>query len=134
MCTSPSAPDSVEPHEGAVLHHPHHGRRLDRPDLGPLERIGLGTSEGQADPTFGSHDVEHLHLDLVAHRHHVADLVEAMPTQLGTMDQPTKATQVDHRAIVGDGGDRSLHPGPRGQVGEHLSLVLATLPSEQVAS
>ena len=68
-----------------------------------LPRIGLGGLQREADPLLGEVHIEHLDIDLVAHRHHRRGVVDVLPRELGHMDQPVHSPQihespeVDHR-------------------------------------
>ena len=77
-----------------------------------LPRILLGGLQRQADALAVEVDVEHLHLDLVADRDDRARVVDVLPRQLGDVDEPVHAAEVDERTEVDDRGDRRPR-GPR---------------------
>src|SRR5713101_1878440 len=67
-----------------------------------LPRILLGLLEPQRDALTVAIDVEHLDLDRVPDREDLAGVVDVRPRQLGDVDQPVDAIEVDERAEVDD--------------------------------
>src|SRR5512132_235219 len=90
-----------------------------------LPRILLRGLERQRDALTVEVDVEHLHLDLVAHLHHGARMVDVLPAQLGDVHEAIHATEVDERAEVHHRRDHSLADLARLEVGEELVALLA---------
>ena len=90
-----------------------------------LPRVLLGGLERQADALAGQVDVEHLDLDLVAHRHDRTGMVDVLPRQLGHVDEPVHAAQVDEGAEVDDAGHDALADLARLEVGEEVLTLLA---------
>ena len=75
------------------LPHPVAGREL-------LPRILLGGLERQADALPVQVDLQHLHVDAVAGRHHRAGVVDVLPGQLRHVDQAVHPAEVDKRSEV----------------------------------
>ncbi len=67
-----------------------------------LPRVDLGRLQRQADPLLVEVDVEHLDIDLVAHRDDRGRVVDVLPGQLGDMNEPVHASEVHERAEVHD--------------------------------
>ena len=90
-----------------------------------LPGVDLGRLERQADPLLVEVDVEHLHGDLVAHRHDRRRVVDVLPGQLGDVHEPVHAAEVDECAEVHDRGNDALADLARLQVDEELATLLA---------
>ena len=69
-------------------------------------------------------DVEHLDVDLVAHRHHRRRVVDVLPRQLGDVDEAVHATQVHEGTEVDDRGHHALAALARLEVGQELAPLL----------
>ncbi len=72
--------------------------------VGLVQRIpGVGQAvlAAQADALPVFIDVDHLHLDLVAHAQHLTRMSDVLPGQLREMDQAVGTAQVDKRAKIG---------------------------------
>ena len=65
-------------------------------------RIGLELLHAQADALRLRVEADDLHLDLLADLQRLARVVDAAPGDVGDMQQPVHAAQVDERAVVGD--------------------------------
>ncbi len=72
-----------------------------------LPRVLLGGLERKADALLAEIDIEHLHLDLVADLDHRAGVVDVLPGELGHVDEPVHATEVDEGAEVHHRRDRA---------------------------
>src|SRR5690606_4334195 len=90
-----------------------------------LPRVLLGGLERQADALAGQVDVQHLDLDLVAHLHDRAGVVDVLPGQLGHVDEAGHAAQVDEAAEVDDARHAALADLARLEVGEEVLALLA---------
>ena len=90
-----------------------------------LPRVLLRGLERQRDALAVEVDVEHLHLDLVAHLHDRARVVDVLPAQLGDVHEAVHAAEVDERAEVHDRRDDALADLARLEVGEELVALLA---------
>ena len=90
-----------------------------------LPRILLGGLQREADALPGEVDVEHLHLDLVAHRYDGAGMVDVLPRQLGDMDQAVHAAEVDEGTEVHDARHDALAHLAWLEVGEEVLALLA---------
>ncbi len=76
-------------------------------------RVGRQLLEAQRDTLLVLVELEHLHLDLVAHVDQVARMRQPAPAHIGDMEEAVDAAQVDERAVVGQvlhraGEDSSL--------------------------
>ena len=90
-----------------------------------LPRILLGGLEREADPLAVEVDLEDLDLDLVAHRHDRARVVDMLPGQLGHVDEAVHPSEVDESAEVHDRRDDALAVLARLEVVEELLSLLA---------
>ncbi len=90
-----------------------------------LPRVLLRGLERQADALAGQVDIEHLHLDLVAHGHDGARVVDVLPRQLGHVDEAVHATEVDEGAEVHDARHDTLAHLAGLEVGEEVLALLA---------
>ena len=89
-----------------------------------LPRILLGGLQREADALPTEVDLEHLDLDLVAHRHHRTGVVDVLPRQLRHVHQAVHSAQVDEGAEVNDAGHGSLADLSGSQVVQELLALL----------
>ena len=94
--------------------------------------MGLLETQGNALPL--AIDVEHLDLDLFADRQHLGRMVHVAPGQLGDVDEPVDALQVDERAEVDDVGDHAFDHVAGLQLVEDLLAHFAALILEDGAT
>ena len=98
--------------ERAVVRDADHLALHPRPDrvlLGHvLPRIGLELFQAQRDAFTTPVDVEHLHLDLLPHLHHVRRVRDPAVTHVCDVEQAVYAAQIDERAEIGDVLDHAL--------------------------
>src|SRR3954451_25485887 len=93
-----------------------------------LPRVLLGLLEAQRDALTIAVDVEHLDLDRVADVEDLGGVVDVRPRQLGDVDEPVDAVEVDERAEVDDVRDVALdHEAGLQPVEDLLALLLALL-------
>ena len=93
-----------------------------------LPRILLRGLERQADALAVVVDVEHLHRDLVAHRHDRTGVVDVLPGELADVDETVHAAEVDERTEGHHARHDALADLARLQVGEEvLALLLLRL-------
>ena len=71
-------------------------------------RILLGLLEAERHALFLAVDVEHLHVEFLAHLDHFARVAEAAPAHVGDVEQAVHAIEVDERAEVGEVLDHAL--------------------------
>ena len=76
-------------------------------DQVPRMRLQLLHAERNA-PLGGIH-LEHLDLDLLAHRQHVGGLVDAAPGNVGDVQQRVHAADIHESAVIGQAADRAVH-------------------------
>src|SRR6185369_15000920 len=67
-----------------------------------VPRVGLELLHAERDALGVGVDLDDLHLDRVAHRQHLARVVDALPAHIGDVQQAVDAAQVHERAVVGD--------------------------------
>ncbi len=89
-----------------------------------LPRVLLGGLEREADALAVEVDLEDLHLDLVADLHDRAGVVDVLPRQLGHVDEPVHAAEVDERTEVDHRRDGALADLARLEVGEEVLALL----------
>src|ERR1017187_7937767 len=97
--------------EGAVVGHADDAAVYMRTDgiaLGCVQPgIGRELFEAQRHALFLAIELQHLHLDLVAHLHQVARMGQAAPGHIGDVQQSVNASQIDEGAVVGQVLDRA---------------------------
>ncbi len=75
-------------------------------------------------------ELEHHHLDLVAHREVLGGMIDPAPGDVGDVQQAVDAAEVDEHAVVGDVLDRALEPRSLLQPLQRLGLLLHQLRLE----
>ncbi len=65
-------------------------------------RIGLELFHAQADALGFRVEPDHLHLDLLADLQCLGWVVDAPPGDVGDVQQPIDAAEIDERAVIGD--------------------------------
>ena len=64
-------------------------------------RVRRQLLESQRNPLLVLVELEHLHLDLIAHIHQVAGMRQPAPAHVGNVQQAVDAAQIHERAVVG---------------------------------
>src|SRR6185312_14514602 len=67
-----------------------------------VPRVGLELLHAERDALGVGVDLDDLHLDRVAHREHLARVVDALPAHVGDVQQAVDAAEINKRAVVGD--------------------------------
>ena len=107
--------------------------RADRIALRGIEpRIGRELLEAQRHALLLAVELQHLHLDLVAHLHQVARMRQASPRHVGDVQQAVDAAQVDERAVVGQVLHRAGQDRVLAQLLQRLGALLALLFFQQL--
>src|SRR6202008_4956787 len=86
--------------------------------------VGLQLLHAQADALGVGVDLDDLHLDGVAHRQHLARVVDALPAHVGDVQQAVDAAQVHERAVVGDVLDHAFADFAFLQLADQLGALL----------
>ena len=73
-----------------------------------LPRVRLGRLQRQRDALLGEVHVEDLNIDLVAHGHDLARVIDVLPTELGDVNEPVHAAQVHEGTEVDDRRDDAV--------------------------
>ncbi len=106
--------------------------RADRITLRSVEpRIGRELLEAERHALLFAVELQHLHLDLIAHLHQVARMRQASPGHVGDVQQTVDAAEVDERAVVGQVLHRAGQDAVFVQLLERLAALLrsALLPA-----
>ncbi len=99
-----------------------------------LPGIALGLLQPERDPLAVAVDVEHLDLDLLPDLEHLGRVVHVRPRELGDVDEPVHAVEVDERAEVDDVRDLALDDvAGLEAVEDLLALLLALLLEHRAA-
>jgi len=109
--------------------------RADREVLDELlPRVLGGLLETERDALAGQVDVEHLHVDRVAHLDDLGGVVDVAPRELGDVNQAVDAAQVHEGTEVDDRGDGTRQDHALLQLAEDLgALVLAAFLEHHAA-
>ncbi len=119
-------------HERAERHELGHTAVGDVADLELLDellpRIVLGLLEAEGDTLAGKVHIQHLDLDLVAHRDDLGRVIDVAPGELGDVHESVDAAEVHERAEVDDRGDGTGKDHALDELVEDLlALLLAVL-------
>ena len=102
--------------------------------LDAVPRIGQLLLEAEADAFLLAVDVEHDHVDVLAHLEHFGGMADAAPAHVGDVQQAVDAVEVDERAEIGDVLDRALADVARGHLGEQLLAAFVAFLLDQFAA
>src|SRR5262245_26217810 len=99
-----------------------------------LPWVGLGLLPAERDPLAVAVDVEHLDLDGLADVEHLGRVVHVAPAELGDVDQPVHAVEVDEGAEVDDVRDLTFdHVAGAQAVEDRLPHLLALVLEDGAA-
>ena len=93
-------------------------------ELDALPGIGLELLHAQADALGLAVEADHLDADVLADAQDVARVVDALPGNVGDVQQAVEAAQVDERTVVGDVLDHAVEDLALGQGRQQLVALL----------
>ena len=101
--------------------------------LDAVPGIGQLLLEAQADPFLLAVDVQHHHVNVLAHLEDFRRVADPAPAHIGDVEQTVDAVEVDERAEIGDVLDRALADVARGHLGEEFLAALQPFLFDQFA-
>ena len=88
----------------------------------------------EADAFLFAVDVQHHHVNVLAHLEDFRGMPDAAPAHVGDVEQAVNAVEVNERAEIGDILDRALADVARGHFGQQLGALVVALLLDQFAA